>query len=94
MHSALLIVEPPTPGHQEDRMARRNFKNGLIALAHSHRAIEILGAGCALISLDRGADALADVLSLARNGRHVYRVLFFEKEPAWVRSVPAANPNR
>ena len=90
MHSALVIVEPPTSGGEEDRSERRNFTTGLIKLAQQDQAIEILGGGCALITLGQSADALANVLSLARDSQYVYRVLFFEKEPDWVRSTAAA----
>ena len=88
MHSALVIIEQPASlGLPKFSLQWGQCIKELKSAAEKHKsAVERLGDGCALVTMAQGADALSDVLAVAEAASFPYRVLFFKKAPAWIRT--------
>jgi len=87
VHSALVFVEKPKAF--SDRQSELNWNatvNALNTVALKHPSIDVLGESCLLVPMTESADAFSDALRGASSGAFAYRVLFFKKEPQWVRS--------
>lgn len=99
MHSALLIVQKPQdadsdlPRHRPAAHLWSDYLNSqLAAVNRASGAIKVLGEGCVEITMDSGADALAEVMHAASASGLEYRVLFFKKQPQWITKVHARPP--
>ena len=86
MHSALLIVQKPDFERIEQRQVEQAWQQ-LLANHLGFAAMdgcEVLGEACLLINLNDGPAALGKALQSAEQHGFPYRVLFFEKPPAWL----------
>ncbi len=87
MHSALIVVEKPEQLIQIDERQRwLGFEAQFRGIVHRYKGIDRLSENACLIPLKTALPALAEVLDAATSQKIPYRILFFEKDPDWVRS--------
>ena len=83
MNYALLIIEADTS--QIDAL-----KNTLSILEPSLAQHEVLNVGAYMLSLEDGLNTLCNILSALEDRHLASRVLFFEDDPAWIKT-PSQN---
>jgi hypothetical protein len=88
LHSVLIVTEKPDAQEGERYKQWLAFSNGIANTIKKARKIEILAENVFLIALDYGMSTSTEILFRAQENRLKYKVLFFEKEPQWIRSVP------
>lgn len=85
MKSALIIIQKPpsSDGNNEPQKYRFAIMQ-IVEAADKSKTIEMLSDTCFLVHLENGMHSFASILNACIQWSVQYRVLFFEKEPAWI----------
>ncbi len=88
MHSALLIIEKPNTNVPERGQAWQRILQKIEEQLNLYTNMRRIGENSLEIELNNSMPALVNLQHIAQVEHVSYQVLFFEKEPGWIRYNP------